>query len=89
MEHDFKLEDRVVIIHDYQRSGCRSLISKFGTVRKCNSSSVGIELDEYVGGHDLHGLCKNGYGWHMPYYCVQHVPECDHESLFIGGKRNA
>lgn len=38
-----------------------------GTIAMVDSDSIGVIWDTFVGGHDLGGLCKEGYGWFVGY----------------------
>ena len=62
----FSIGDRVVIVDT--KSICFSAYVEVGmtaTIRNIISESIGIEFDVNVGGHDLGGMCKYGYGWYV------------------------
>lgn len=64
---EIRVGDRVRVIGAF----CgQSLPLRCGTVRQCKDVNfspyhdwdIGVEFDEYMGGHDLDGACPNGYG---------------------------
>ena len=60
---EFKIGDRVVAVNPV---GSKHMKGVKGTVIGFCCNDLGVEFDEFVGGHDcsLSGFsCKNGYGW--------------------------
>lgn len=60
----FKIGDRVKVISDY--SGGKMLKNHVGTIVYIDRSTVCVEFDEYIDGHNgsvIDGLGKNGYCW--------------------------
>ena len=49
----------------------------YGTVKIAGSTMPGVVFDNEMGGHDLHGLCSDGYGW----FCVSSMIELIEETV--------
>ena len=55
--------DRVVAISG--SDGNLNIVGKIGTViYDKDPTKPGVEYDEYIGGHDLGGKCREGHGWY-------------------------
>lgn len=63
----FKVGDRVVRKPDQYLAGL------VATVRWQQGGELGLEFDEYVGGHSLDNRCKMGHGWWTAACTVQLV----------------
>lgn len=46
-----------------------------GTIAMADSGSIGVIWDTFVGGHNLGGLCEEGYGWFVS--CNDIMPYSD------------
>ena len=56
--------DRVITVGEYGFEDNENTIGVPGTIRSIsNGSWVGVEFDEYIEGHSLQGLAKDGYGY--------------------------
>lgn len=56
---EIRIGQRVKAIKDFEGYPTKN---KIGFVRRINISSVGVEFDENVNGHELDGLAKKGNG---------------------------
>lgn len=56
--------DRVITVGAHGFEDNENTIGVPGTIRSIsNGGWVGVEFDEYIEGHSLHGLAKDGYGF--------------------------
>lgn len=70
MDIKFSKGDRVIAIDKYD--GNSRIVGITGTVISSAGSMISVEFDEDVGGHDLTGKCRYGYGWRVPAKCLDH-----------------
>lgn len=56
----FNVGDRVVCKRDFDG---REFCGKRGTVRAVDKTSVLVDFDDYINGHDGNLNCKDGHGW--------------------------
>ena len=56
----FNVGDRVVCKSD---DAFRELLGTRGTVRDIDGTSVLVEFDDFINGHDGNNKCKDGHGW--------------------------
>lgn len=56
----FNVGDRVVAKSGF---GYRELFGKRGTVREVDGTSILVEFDDHINGHDGDGNCQDGHGW--------------------------
>lgn len=71
----FSVGDRVC--PNFSRDGMFSAGDP-GTVRSIigDGRYIGVEFDEFMGGHDLQKKCKDGYGWWFFRYELNHsIPD--------------
>lgn len=56
--------DRVITVGEHGFEDNENTIGVPGTIRSISSDGwVGVEFDEYIDGHSLAGLAKDGYGY--------------------------
>lgn len=56
--------DRVITVGEHGFEENENTIGVPGTIRSIsNGGWVGVEFDEYIEGHSLSGLAKDGYGY--------------------------
>lgn len=56
--------DRVITVGEHGFEDNENTIGVPGTIRSIsNGGWVGVEFDEYIEGHSLNGLAKDGYGF--------------------------
>lgn len=56
--------DRVITVGEHGFDGNENTIGVPGTIRSISDGGwVGVEFDEYIDGHSLLGLAKDGYGF--------------------------
>ena len=65
-ENSIEVDDRVICIESYD--GNDLIVGRVGTARHISDDGqrVGVEFDDFVGGHDLSGGCEHGHGWWIP-----------------------
>lgn len=80
---EFCVGDRVSLVVDHPDGKVSLHIGDTGTVvkisRKNRGILLGVEWDEYIGGHDIDGRhsCKPGHGWNV---FVEEVCLCENEN---------
>jgi len=71
-----KVGNRIVGIAEYEGKNLRG---KKGTIREIyvmlDEVRIGIEFDDFIGGHDLNGNAKEGHGWYVNSQKVQPLDE--------------
>jgi hypothetical protein len=79
----FKVGDRVKAIRSVD--GSTYIKGKIGTVKHFKKAAIetwyGVEFDEYIHGHDLHGKCEYGRGWECNESSL--VPVCNNNKIVI------
>lgn len=76
--NDLNVGDRIRIISDpkfIEFTGEKSIIGMTGTVKELNDTCVGVEFDDYVGGHKGRWKGKNGYCWYILYERLEKIEE--------------
>lgn len=62
--NELRIGDRVITVGVYGFEDNENTIGVPGTIRSISKGGwVGVEFDEYVEGHSLQGLAKDGYGY--------------------------
>ena len=81
MKHNFKVGDRVRILHS--QDALDSVVGTEGTVCHIREGDVGVEHDVYCDRmHDCRGYCINGHGWYY-YNAAYKLEKIDAEPLRI------
>lgn len=76
----FKIGDRVKCLSDHKFVESfreKSIKGKTGTVKEINSTHIGVEFDDYVGGHNGSWNGKNGYCWYIEKQYVEKIEETE------------
>jgi len=69
----FKVGDRVKAFATWDENS--KIKGVCGTVLRADEKdfSVGIRFEKKIGGHDLGGICPNGYGWNTGVEVLEHA----------------
>lgn len=79
-KNDFKIGDRVKVIslpNSFTAENPKIKMGLMGTVKDLNGAFVGVEFDEYMGGHNGSWNGKQGYCWYIEYYHLEKIGETD------------
>ena len=82
-KNDLKIGDRVKVISVPDLSGedkVNITIGMAGTVKELTDNFVGVEFDNYMGGHNGSWGGKQGYCWYVFYECLEKIEEADTET---------
>lgn len=71
METKFNVGDIVIGVEEFDDN--ENIIGVTGIVREIDECGrYGIEFDDNIGGHNLSGHCKSGYGWYCDGCTLEH-----------------
>ena len=79
-KNDFKIGDRVKVISlpdSLETENSKIKIGMTGTVKNLVKHNIGIEFDDYVGGHNGGWAGKQGHCWYIEYYHLEKIGETD------------
>lgn len=75
---ELKIGNRVKVISDpkfIEFTGEKSIIGMTGTVKELDETCVGVEFDDYVGGHYGNWNGKSGYCWYLSCKRLEKIEE--------------
>lgn len=79
---ELKIGDRVRIVSVpdlAEAEGVKISIGMTGTVKRISGNLVGVEFDDYMGGHSGFWEGKDGYCWHVLHERLEKIEETDTE----------
>lgn len=80
--NNFKIGDRVRVIsipNSFTAENPKIKMGLMGTVKDLNGAFVGVEFDEYMGGHNGSWGGKQGYCWYVERECLEKIDETKEE----------
>lgn len=81
-KNDLKIGDRVRVSTPHLgKTGNKKIRNGMaGTVKELTDNFVGVEFDNYMGGHNGSWGGKEGYCWYVFYECLEKIEEADTET---------
>lgn len=85
-KNDLKIGDRVRVVsvpNSFNTENSKIRPGMTGTVKEIIKGCIGIEFDEYMGGHDGNSWLwsgKKGYCWNVTYERLEKIDETDAET---------
>ena len=81
--NDLEIGDRVKVVSvpdSLETENSKIKIGMTGTVKNLVKHNIGIEFDDYVGGHNGGLAGKQGHCWYIEYYHLEKIEETDAEA---------
>lgn len=78
----FQIGDRVKVLSDnkyFESVRGKTIKGKIGTVKEIDNIYIGVEFDEYMGGHNGSWNGKNGYCWYVVKGYLDKIEETEEE----------
>lgn len=86
-KNDLKIGDRVRVVslpNSFNTENSKIRPGMMGTVKEIIKGCIGIEFDEYMGGHDGNSWLwsgKKGYCWNVTYECLEKIDKMKKEVI--------